>query len=89
MTSLYRWPVQRAQSDLNVALSYIESGEVDQAEETLRRTIEENPDTPLRRITLFYLKQLTDEEFDPQPPLDWIPITPDMFESEPVETAEE
>lgn len=89
MTSLYLWPVQRAQSDLNVALSYIESGEVDLAEETLRRTIEENPNTPMRSITLFYLTQLTDEKFDLQPPSDWIPITPDMFESEAIETAED
>ena len=53
----------------------------------MRKTIEENPDTPLRLLALFYLTQITDETFDVEPPHDWIPVTPDMFVEESVETA--
>jgi tetratricopeptide (TPR) repeat protein len=87
LEALYGWPVERLELDLNAALTYLESGQVDRAEEVLRKTIEENPDTPLRLLALFYLTQITDETFDVEPPHDWIPVTPDMFVEESVETA--
>lgn len=80
--ALYRWPIERAQVDLNIAMTFMESGEVDEAKETLETTVDENPDTPLRRLVLFYLSQLTGETYDVRPPSDWIPVSPDMFASD-------
>jgi hypothetical protein len=82
LNALYRWPVDRAQLGLNMALTHLESGQVDLAEQVLQKTIDENPDTPLRRLTLFYLAQITDEKYDIEPPSDWIPISPEMFAPE-------
>ena len=91
------WPLQHSSSVLNgivslatretsrtfnVALSHLETGQVDEASKLMTSILANDPETSLRPLIRFYLFQATGERVDHRPPSDWIPVSSDMFADE-------
>ncbi|MDA0835975.1 MAG: hypothetical protein O2955_17110 [Planctomycetota bacterium] len=96
-----RWPIQQSALSLDylynyardttllryhVARCYLEAGRLNEATDVFQDILEIDPETPMRRIVVFYLYLLTDEMIDPLPPSDWIPAGPETFAPEVPET---
>lgn len=61
------------------AMSQLEAGNPQLAGKTMTGLLEATPDTPLRPLIRFYLRLITDELIDLEPPSEWIPIDSETF----------
>jgi tetratricopeptide (TPR) repeat protein len=82
-SALYDAPAQAAALHYNAASIYLEQGRVKDAADAFHKVLELEEASPLRPLVRHYLFELTDEVIEPEPPSDWIPITPALFADEP------
>jgi tetratricopeptide (TPR) repeat protein len=70
----YQRPEAVGVNKLNVALAYLEQGQLALAERYLRETLERSPETPNRALIVHYLHELTGrDDVDLYPPSETIP----------------
>lgn len=87
-----RWATQvqeeTARNIWEQAVFRIEQGNYSEAAELLQRAMEISPNASFRPMLFSYLSCVSEEELDPFPPTDRIPVTGDMFADDPQEAQE-
>jgi tetratricopeptide (TPR) repeat protein len=67
-------PLRNASGLLHLGMLLMEAGQVEEAAERFRESLEVEPDAPFRVLAAFYLNRLTDEGVDPYRPSDYVPM---------------
>jgi tetratricopeptide (TPR) repeat protein len=76
----FQLPSQTSTLWMSAGLAQLEAGQLPKAIQSLRKALEKNPESADRRLIVFYLSQLTGEEYDILPPSESVPV---LFEPEP------
>jgi hypothetical protein len=77
-----RRTAERDQTLFDIARLQWEQGDIPATTKTLQTLLEANPETKLRPLVAWMLTLLTQEPWDPEPPSEQIPVTPDLFAPE-------
>lgn len=74
LNQLVQRPTQVSSMHVDLAFSYLETGDVKEAVKSMRDALDEYPNSPARSMIVFYLHRMTDEFFDEITPLNRVPV---------------
>lgn len=73
-TTAAEQPLRTASGLLHWGMVLMEAGQVEQAAERLKESLDTEPEAPFRALAAFYYNRLSDETVDPYRPSDYLPV---------------
>lgn len=87
-SALAEFPERWSTAKLTEALIRIDQGELEQARNALQAIYDGHPEFSMRALVVLYLTLITDQQFEMEPPSQWIPIWEEMFAPDEPEPAD-